>query len=342
MEPEVGFEPTTFRLPVETHPSNRYQPDRSWLLTSAGSSSQYVPDLPCYGRGRVTAGGMTKGMTGLTHGRPAGHGDFRSGSEVAAPTGKPGRRRRLLKVRHLPTAKWMACLWRRDRRDHQREALTVSFAASHDRERGPSEAVRASLDRRCGLLVLAPPAWALRTGGVALARAIPTHTLWSILGGCPGRRALALVGEAGSDLTQEDEGHGAEDGGRLEAASENDGKDEGDPDDRPGQDAAQRPSDAALDRGERQQVEGDPATEDPAGCGGERRLVGLEDGVFEADPDGGQPQGDGPVPVGVDVVQEGWCGARRAGPGCRWWPLRSGRSRSTTGLPRPQRPGRRR
>jgi hypothetical protein len=75
---------------------------------------------------------------------------------------------------------------------------------------------------------------------------------------------LALVGEAGSDLTQEDEGHGAEDGGRLEAASENDGKDEGDPDDRPGQDAAQRPSDAALDRGERQQVEGDPATEDPA------------------------------------------------------------------------------
>jgi hypothetical protein len=99
--------------------------------------------------------------------------------------------------------------------------------------------VRASLDRTCGLLVLAPPAWAFQIGGAALARAIPTHTLWSILAGCPSRRALALVGKAGSDLTQEDEGHGAEDGGRMEAASENggrmeaasenDGKDEGTP-----------------------------------------------------------------------------------------------------------------
>jgi hypothetical protein len=49
-EPEEGFEPSTFRLRVETHPSSRYQPDLSWLLPSSGSSSQCVPDLPCYGR----------------------------------------------------------------------------------------------------------------------------------------------------------------------------------------------------------------------------------------------------------------------------------------------------
>jgi hypothetical protein len=50
-EPEVGFEPTTFRLRVETHPSSRYQPGRFWLLTSAASSVEFVPDLSCYGRG---------------------------------------------------------------------------------------------------------------------------------------------------------------------------------------------------------------------------------------------------------------------------------------------------
>ena len=51
MEPEVGFEPTTFRLRVEKHPSSRCQPGLFWLLTSAGSSVECVPDLPCYGRG---------------------------------------------------------------------------------------------------------------------------------------------------------------------------------------------------------------------------------------------------------------------------------------------------
>jgi hypothetical protein len=51
LEVSVGFEPTTFRLRVETPSSSRYQPGRFWLLTSAGLSSQYVPDLPSYGRG---------------------------------------------------------------------------------------------------------------------------------------------------------------------------------------------------------------------------------------------------------------------------------------------------
>jgi hypothetical protein len=57
LEPEVGFEPTTFRLRVETHVSSRSQPGRFWLLTSAGSSVQCVPDLACYGVG------MTKRTT---------------------------------------------------------------------------------------------------------------------------------------------------------------------------------------------------------------------------------------------------------------------------------------
>jgi hypothetical protein len=50
VEPEVGFEPTTFRLRVEEHSSSRCCPDPSWLLTSAGLSVEFVPDLPCYGR----------------------------------------------------------------------------------------------------------------------------------------------------------------------------------------------------------------------------------------------------------------------------------------------------
>ena len=39
------------RLRVEEPSSSRCRPDPFWLLTSAGSSSQCVPDLPCYGRG---------------------------------------------------------------------------------------------------------------------------------------------------------------------------------------------------------------------------------------------------------------------------------------------------
>src|SRR5829696_6689773 len=51
MEPEVGFEPTTFRLRVEEPSSSGYLPDPSWLLTSAGSSVACVAGLPCYGWG---------------------------------------------------------------------------------------------------------------------------------------------------------------------------------------------------------------------------------------------------------------------------------------------------
>jgi hypothetical protein len=51
LEPEVGFEPTTFRLRVGKPSSSRRCPGRFWLLRSAGSSFECVPDLPCYGRG---------------------------------------------------------------------------------------------------------------------------------------------------------------------------------------------------------------------------------------------------------------------------------------------------
>jgi hypothetical protein len=51
MEPEVGFEPTTFRLRVEEPSSSRCHPGLFWLLRSAGSSAECVPDLPSYGRG---------------------------------------------------------------------------------------------------------------------------------------------------------------------------------------------------------------------------------------------------------------------------------------------------
>jgi hypothetical protein len=50
-EPEVGFEPTTFRSRVEEPSSSVCRPDPFWLLTSGGSSVEFVPDLPCYGRG---------------------------------------------------------------------------------------------------------------------------------------------------------------------------------------------------------------------------------------------------------------------------------------------------
>src|SRR5215218_5740333 len=59
LEPEEGFEPSTFRLRVETHSSSRCQPGLSWLLRSAARPSSAL--LTC----RVMAGGMTKGMTSL-------------------------------------------------------------------------------------------------------------------------------------------------------------------------------------------------------------------------------------------------------------------------------------
>jgi hypothetical protein len=51
VEPEVGFEPTTFRLRVGEPSSSRCFRVLFWLLTSAGSSVECVSDLSCYGRG---------------------------------------------------------------------------------------------------------------------------------------------------------------------------------------------------------------------------------------------------------------------------------------------------
>jgi hypothetical protein len=70
VEPEVGFEPTTFRLRVEEPSSSVCRPDPFWLLTSVGPPLSVL--LTC----RVTAGGMTKRMTRPTHGDPPNHGDL--------------------------------------------------------------------------------------------------------------------------------------------------------------------------------------------------------------------------------------------------------------------------
>jgi hypothetical protein len=82
VEPEVGFEPTTFRLRVEEPSSSRCHPGPFWLLTSAGSSSQCVPDLPSYGRRNDQENDQTdeeahQTMTG-----------FRSGWEGSSSTGR--------------------------------------------------------------------------------------------------------------------------------------------------------------------------------------------------------------------------------------------------------------
>ena len=50
MEPEVGFEPTTFRLRVGEPSSSVCRPDPFWLLTSVWSSVECVPDPLGYGR----------------------------------------------------------------------------------------------------------------------------------------------------------------------------------------------------------------------------------------------------------------------------------------------------
>ena len=91
VEPEVGFEPTTFRLRVEEPSSSRYQPGRFWLLTSAGSSSQCVPDLPSYGRGNDQEN--DRADSGETHRtmRPSDR-----DRKVADPIGKSSRRRCLI------------------------------------------------------------------------------------------------------------------------------------------------------------------------------------------------------------------------------------------------------
>ena len=50
VEPEVGFEPTTFRLRVAAHPSSGYWPVLFSLLTLVDPSMQCGSDLGRYGR----------------------------------------------------------------------------------------------------------------------------------------------------------------------------------------------------------------------------------------------------------------------------------------------------
>jgi hypothetical protein len=73
----------------------------------------------------------------------------------------------------------------------------------------------------------------------------------------------------------------------------------------PGQAAAQRSSDPALDRRQGAQGERHPAAQQPASAGGEGRLATFQDRAFQTDPGCGQPQGERPVPIGIDIVQQG-------------------------------------
>jgi hypothetical protein len=97
MEPEVGFEPTTFRLRVEEPSSSMCRPDPFWLLTSAGSSVECVPDLPSYGRGNDQGNDQSDPWRPTEPWRPS---DL--DREVVAPTGKPTFRRRGLMVGSAP------------------------------------------------------------------------------------------------------------------------------------------------------------------------------------------------------------------------------------------------
>jgi hypothetical protein len=82
-----GIRTSTFRLRVEEPSSSRYQPDPFWLLTSAGSSVECVPDLSCYGWGNDQ--GNDQADPGETQqSRTA----FRSGSEGASPLDAPSPR----------------------------------------------------------------------------------------------------------------------------------------------------------------------------------------------------------------------------------------------------------
>ena len=86
----------------ETHPSRTCQPGRFWLLRSAGSSIQCVPDLS------VMAGGMTRIMTRPTMDAHRTMAAFRSGSVGRNSTGGPNRSCRLIRIRPSPTHGRMA------------------------------------------------------------------------------------------------------------------------------------------------------------------------------------------------------------------------------------------
>jgi len=73
----------------------------------------------------------------------------------------------------------------------------------------------------------------------------------------------------------------------------------------PGQAAAQRSSDPALDRRQGAQGERYPTPQEPTSAGGEGRLAAFQDRAFKADPGCGQPQGERPVPIGIHIMQQG-------------------------------------
>src|SRR5215211_9112328 len=81
LEPEEGFEPSTFRLPVEPHESSRYQPGRFSLLMSAGSSVECAPDLWCYGSGLTH--GLGEGRSGVLPHDPRSGVEGTSAAELA-------------------------------------------------------------------------------------------------------------------------------------------------------------------------------------------------------------------------------------------------------------------
>jgi hypothetical protein len=65
------------------------------------------------------------------------------------------------------------------------------------------------------------------------------------------------------------------------------------------------PATPTLDRRQGAQGEGHPAAQQPASAGGEGRLATFQDRTFQTDPGCGQPEGERPVPIGIDIVQRG-------------------------------------
>jgi len=122
------------------------------------------------------------------------------------------------------------------------------------------------------------------------------RSLRSFLGGSGGERAPALLGQAGHCLAQQDDRHTSQHGGWGKAATEAGGQDERDPDPGPGQAAAQRSRDPALDRRQGAQGERHPAAQQPASTGAEGRLAAFQDRAFQTDPGCCQPQVSGQCP----------------------------------------------
>ena len=79
------------------------------------------------------------------------------------------------------------------------------------------------------------------------------------------------------------------------------------------------------------QGEHHPAAQQPASAGGEGRLTAFQDRAFQTNPGRGQPQGERPVPIGVDIVQQGAAVAGTLDQGTGRCCPQPGRNRSTTG-----------